>query len=166
MDAETFKNTYLPYHQKLYRIVYHMVQDKNDAEDILQETYIKLWHKRNDFESINNTESYAVAVVKNTCLDFLKKAKTRTLQLCDIELPEKSSMSVYIENQDKLNHVQILMERLPVQQQQVMRLKHWENLSDEEIEQVTGLSRGNIKVILSRARKTIRELFLKLEQKK
>ncbi len=67
--------------------------------------------------------------------------------------------------QDQINLVTSLMQKLPEQQRLVMQLKHWDGYSDEEIEQMTGLNRGNIKVILSRVRRMIREQFIIWEQR-
>lgn len=164
MDAETFKKEFLPYHQKLYRIAYRIVQDVANAEDIVQDTFIKLWNKRNEMSDIENTEAFAIIILRNTCLDFLRKTKNEYHAAYDTNIPETASLSKQIELQDDAQKVKQLINRLPDQQRQVMMMKHWDGYSDEEIEQVTGLSPGNIRVILSRARKTIREQFLKIEQ--
>ncbi len=60
MDTETFKKVFLSYHRKLYRIAYRMLQDTSNAEDVLQETYIKLWNKRDELENVDNTEAFAI----------------------------------------------------------------------------------------------------------
>lgn len=164
MDADTFKRMFLPCHKKYFRIALRFVENKADAEDMVQETYVKLWQKRNNLEIIENADSFAITVLKNTCLDFLKRAKPEMLQIYDENLSSSNSLSVNIENKDKLKHVQDILNRLPFQQKLLIQLRHWDNLSDEEIENVTGLTRGNIKVSISRARKTIKELFQKLEK--
>jgi RNA polymerase sigma-70 factor (ECF subfamily) len=56
------------------------------------------------------------------------------------------------------------MEKLPAQQKQVIQLKVWDNLSNEEIGNITGLTQGNIKMIISRAKKTIKETYKKWEK--
>ncbi|MDU1890464.1 MAG: RNA polymerase sigma factor [Dysgonomonas sp.] len=164
MDAETFKKVFLPYHQKLYRVAYRIIQDAANAEDIVQETYIKLWNKRDEMNDISNTEAFAIITLRNTCLDFLRKTKNDYQTSYDADIPETESLVNQIEIQDRANHVKHLINRLPEQQKQVMMMKHWDGYSDEEIEQMTGLSPGNIRVMLSRARKTIREQFIKIEQ--
>jgi RNA polymerase sigma-70 factor (ECF subfamily) len=164
MDAEHFKKVFLPYHTKLYRMAYRFLENQADAEDMVQEAYIKLWQKRDELESLINPESFAVTLLKNTCLDFLKKVKPDISGMYEMNIPAVESLSVQIENRDQLHHIQFIMNQLPVQQQQIIRLKVWDNLPDEEIEQQTGLKKGNIKVIVSRARKTIKELYQKWEQ--
>lgn len=164
MDTDTFKKVFLPYHQKLYRIAYRIVQDVANAEDIVQDTFIKLWNKRNDMDDVENTEAFAITILRNTCLDHLRKTKNDYLTNYDTEIPETISLSKQLEVRDEANHVKRLINMLPDPQRQIMVMKHWDGYSDEEIEQVTGLTSGNIRVILSRARKTIREQFLKIEQ--
>lgn len=164
MDAETFKKVFLPYHQKLYRIAYRIVQDASNAEDIVQETFIKLWNKRGDMQDIENTEAFSIIILRNTCLDHLRKTKNDYHTNYDSDIPETASLVKQIEIQDEAERVKKLINKLPEQQRQVMIMKHWDGYSDEEIEQITGISPGNIRVILSRARKTIREQFIKIQQ--
>lgn len=165
MDAETFKKVFLPYHQKLYRIAYRIVQNSDNAEDIVQETFIKLWNKRHDMQTIDNTEAFAIIILRNTSLDFLRKTKNDNYTDYDVDIPETESLSKKLELQDEAEQVKALINNLPDQQRQVMMMKHWDDYSDEEIEQATGISPGNIRVILSRARKTIREQFYKIQQR-
>lgn len=165
MDAETFKKVFLPYHQKLYRIAYRIVQDSANAEDIVQETFIKLWNKRHDMHTIDNTEAFAIIILRNTSLDFLRKIKNDYHTDYDVDIPETESLSSQLELQDEAEQVKVLINNLPDQQRQVMIMKHWDDYSDEEIEQATGISPGNIRVILSRARKTIREQYYRMQQR-
>lgn len=164
MDAETFKKVFLPYHQKLYRIAYRIVQDVANAEDIVQDTFVKLWNKKDDMANVENTEAFAIIILRNTCLDYLRKTKNEYQTTYDTEIPETISLARQLEVRDEARRVKDLINRLPDQHRQVMMMKHWDGYSDEEIEQATGLSPGNIRVILSRARKTIREQFIKTEQ--
>lgn len=165
MDAETFKKVFLPYHQKLYRIAYRIVQNTANAEDIVQESFIKLWNTRDELENIDNTEAFAIIILRNTCLDYLRKTKNDYHTSYDADIPETVSLSTQIEIQDDAKYVKSLIDKLPEQQRQVMMLKHWDGYTDEEIENMTGISPGNIRVILSRARKTIREqYYTKIEQ--
>ena len=163
MNEDTFKQLFLPFHEKLFRIACRILSNTDDAKDIIQETYIKLWSKRYEIGQVSNAESFSVTVLKNTCLDFLRKTKSDLIIEYDFNMPSNISLSTEIEQADQINHITILMNKLSKQQQLVMKLKHWDGYSDEEIEQITGLKKGNIKMILSRARKTIKDEYLKLE---
>ncbi|MFV0417523.1 MAG: RNA polymerase sigma factor [Dysgonomonas sp.] len=164
MDAETFKKVFLPYHQKLYRIAYRIVQDVANAEDIVQDTFAKLWNKRDEMHNIENTEAFSIIILRNTCLDYLRKTKNEYHTTYDVDIPETVSLSKQLEIKDDARRVKDLINKLPDPHRQVIMMKHWDGYSDEEIEHATGLSPGNIRVILSRARKTIREQFFKIEQ--
>jgi RNA polymerase sigma-70 factor (ECF subfamily) len=164
MDVEIFKKVFLPYHRKLYGIAYKMLTNQNDAEDIVQETYIKLWHRREELESLINPESYAVTLLKNSCLDFLKKVKPELSMIYEMNIPCDDHLMSQIENKDQLVYVQNIMEKLPARQKQIVQLKIWDNLSNEEIEKITGLTQGNIKMIISRAKKTIKKIYKKWEK--
>ena len=164
MDSEHFKRIFLPYYKKLYRVAYRLLENQADAEDMVQETYVKLWQKRLELESLINPESFAVTLLKNGCLDFLKKVKPGLVSLHAFPVAGQESASGQMENREQLRYIQVIMEQLPARQKQVVELKIWDNLSDEEIEQRTGLKKKNIKVIVSRARKTIKERYLKWER--
>lgn len=164
MNATSFKEVFIPYHPKLYRIAYRMVQDTANAEDIVQDTFVKLWNKRDEMENIENTESFAIITLRNTCLDYLRETKKNHHINYDADIAGTSSPSRQLELKDEVEKVRLLISKLPVQQRQLMMMKHWDEYSDKEIELATGLSAGNIRVILSRARKTIREQFSKIRQ--
>ena len=71
MDAESFKKEFLPYHRKLYCIAYRLLENAADAEDLVQEAYLKLWDKREGLAIISNPEAFSVTLVKNMCFDLL-----------------------------------------------------------------------------------------------
>lgn len=164
-DAGHFKRTYLSFHPKLFRIAYALVDNKSDAEDILQDAYYKLWNKRDELPDIENPEAFCVTLVKNLCLDFLRSPRANRREE-DIEsvftLDTGSSPEKELETKDKEQQIRQLINRLPENQRQVIRLRGIEDCSMDEIERITGLSAVNIRVLLSRARKVIREQFEKL----
>lgn len=162
MNAENFKQVFLPLHSKLYRIAYRLLENQNDAQDIIQEVYMKLWMIRDECTDIQNTEAYCVTLVKNLCLTQLNKAYhrfrhegTEQLNMADTGI----SPDIYLETKDDLIQIKRLIDQMPGQQKEVMILKHFRGCSNEEIEQITGLSNGNIRTMLSRGRKKIKELF-------
>lgn len=161
MDADSFKRQYLPFHPKLYRIAFALVDNRADAEDILQETYYKLWDRREALADIHNPEAFAVTLVKNLCLDYLRspRASRNDEDVKSLTLAADSSPDTELEEREQVHRVQQLISRLPENQRQVLRLRGIDDCSFEEIEQITGLSAANIRTLLSRARKFIREQF-------
>lgn len=165
MDADRFKQQYLSFHPKLFRIAYALVDNKADAEDILQEAYCKLWTRREELAGIQHPEAFCVTLIKNLCIDFLRSSRVnrREEQVDEVvTLATDSSPEKELDAQEKVNNVRQLINRLPENQKQVIRLRGINDCTMEEIEQITGLSAVNIRVLLSRARKVIREQFEKL----
>lgn len=162
MDAESFKKEFLPYHRKLYCIAYKLLENAADAEDLVQEAYLKLWDKREGLAIISNPEAFSVTLVKNMCFDLLRSGKY-TVARQSVELTEVNNVSLAdnFEVRDEVRQVRQIITHLPEQQQRVVTLRDIKGCSYEEIEQVTGLNANNVRVLLSRARKKIREEFNK-----
>ena len=160
MDEEQFTEMFISIHFKLYRVAYKLLREKDQADDTVQEVYIKLWEKRMELNKLDNAESFAIAILKNACLDLLRKNKRNFSNEEYISnIPQADCSLMQMESRDELNYVARLIKKLPGQYRQVMELKHWGGYSDEEIEQITGMKAVHIRVALSRARKTIREQF-------
>lgn len=164
MTAESFKARFLPLHPRLYRIAFAMTGSGSDAEDILQELYCRLWDRRDELAPIRNTEAYCVTLVKHMCLDKLRSCgRRRSEELSGGRFPADGvSPETQAVQRDAVGHLRRLIDRLPENQRQVLRLRGIEGCTFEEIERLTGLSAVNIRVLLSRARKMIREQYQKL----
>lgn len=161
MDASEFKQQFLPCHRKLFKVAFQLMGNAQDAEDMVQEAYLKLWNKRDQLTDVLNAEAYSVILIKNLCYDVLRRAQLDE----DGRAPEELNLSTdtniirEVEQRDEADHIQRLIGRLPLQQRQVIILRDVNDCSFEEIEKATGLNAINIRVLLSRARKKIREQF-------
>ncbi|MDR2823875.1 MAG: sigma-70 family RNA polymerase sigma factor [Prevotellaceae bacterium] len=162
MNAAEFKRKFLPISRKLYVVAFRLLENRQDAEDAVQEAFTKLWIKRAKLHQIANNEAFAMVVLRNICLDILKAKKVKFTDF-DENLPESQSSSAEMETREKALIVRKLIDRLPDTQCRIIKMKHWDNFSNDEISHATGISEGNVRVILSRARKTLREQFLKIE---
>lgn len=164
MDAENFKRKFLPFHRKLYHIAYRLLENEADAEDLVQDAYLKLWDKRHGLSIINNPEAFSITLVKNMCFDMLRSGKY-TMNRQSVEINHTCQDILYTDNfdtQEDVKQVRSLIAGLPEQQQKIIVLRDLKECTYEEIEQLTGLSSINIRVLLSRARKKIREQFKQL----
>lgn len=165
MNAEEFKRRYLIYHTTLYRIIYRCLGNAEDSEDVLQDFYIKLWQKRDTLDSIENLESYCIVIVRNMAIDYLRTHQYQRLESdidkLQIDIAEVS-VAKKIDEENDWNCVLSLIDRLPEQQRKVMKLRHEEERSLKEIEEITGISASNVRVILSRCRTKLKDQFMKI----
>lgn len=162
MTHQEFKTRFLPYYKKLYRIAFRYLGNEYDAEDMVQNAYLKLWEKQDFLEGLDSDEAYAVTTLKHLCLDKLRSPQFKTddesVLANEIELAPPPDR--VLEQREEMKTLMHIIAGLPEQQKQVIVLRHFEEKSTEEIEQETGLTNANIRVLLSRARKTIKELFI------
>lgn len=159
MDSSRFKEILLPLGTMLYKVAYRIVGDEDIAKDMVQDAYMSMWNKREYLEDLDNVESFAVKVVKNRCVDYLR---TRHIYngLDDGAQETESCIDetdVY-EHHERLDRVMQMMNCLPERQKRVLLMRSVQDLSMEEIGQVTGLTDVNVRTLLSRARKRLREM--------
>lgn len=161
MDAETFKKVCLPYSGNFYRVAYRLLEDSQDAEDVVQDVFEKLWKSRGTLLNIVNIEAYGVTITRNLCLDKLKSAE-HNVKKCDPQESLKSEMGDAGEGaqlKGEIQKIKSIVSTLPQSQQKVFYLRYFKDCTSEEIEQITGLGAGNIRVLLTRARQTVKEHF-------
>lgn len=164
MDAKLFRQIYYPFHEKLYRIAFRILQDMQNAEDSVQETYLKLWDKRHELGHVEHPEKYAVMTLRNMCLNHIRAQKGKITQSHDFEIPEEHSLLSQIEDRDEIAYLKQLITKLPEQQRQVIMLRHVEGYSYEEIGDIIEQDVKSVRVVVSRARKALREHFEKIEK--
>lgn len=164
MDANEFKSVFMPYQPKLYRTAYAILRNTQDAEDIVQEVYLKLWNRRESMDVATCKEAYCVSMVKNMCMDFIRGSHSVNEDGIDDEhfcLADEDA-GTELDRREEAVRLKRMISRLPDVQKKVMWLRDVNECSFEEIGAATGLTPVNIRATLSKARKKIREQFNKL----
>ena len=164
MNTQSFKSAVFPIQGKLYRFARIMLGNTEEAEDAVQEVLLKLWLNRQNLKNYRSIEALAMIITKNQCLDKLKSARWNKPHVGEPPEFEQAALTPYTmtELNDSKEVLIQLMQRLPEQQKLIMHLRDIEEYSYEEIEKITGLCINNIRVNLSRARKSIREMYTKV----
>ena len=163
MQLKDFKLKLLPFKSKMYRFAKGMLNDKEDAEDIVQEVYLKLWSIRFRLNRLNNIEAFAMQMIKNRCLNALKSKRNKTNftveeNIFDTEITPERKMEL-VHASDLIGKI---IDTLPEQQKTIILLRDIEAYSFNEIAEITGLTANNIRVNLSRTRKKVRQTYLKV----
>lgn len=161
MNNESFREIYSRHYKKLYHMAYRFVYDSSTAEDLVQETYLKLWEKYHSDYNIDNPEAYACIVLRNTCLNYIKQRRQGTGEFEYLNINDNGQAIANIDDRNTANYIKELILKLPEPQREIMILRHIKGLSYQEMAQQTGIKETNIRVIISRGRKTIRQLFNK-----
>lgn len=162
MELESFKKKVLPLREKLEVIAQRFVQDKEDAEDIVQDTFLKLWAIRDKLEQYNSIEALAVQIAKNKALDFLRsKRNTHFEDLENLGQSTDKTPEKITEEQDAIETIRRIVSGLPAIQQTIIRMKDIEGYEIAEIAEITGTKVETVRVNLSRARKKVRDIFIK-----
>ena len=159
MTAGEFKQAYFSLHPKLYRVAYAILKNAEDAEDIIQDAYCKLWDSHEKLADVRNPEAYCVTLVKHLCMDSLRSPKTvlNDYNIEEYDFPDYSANAENeMESKETITKIKSIINSLPEKQQKVLNLRGFAGCSLEEIETITGESAVNIRVLLSRARNTLR----------
>jgi len=163
MGKEEFENTVFILKDKLFRFARRIINNADDAEDVVQELMIVLWNKRKDLKNLKNIEAYAMRSVKNMSIDKLKHYKVRLDKMQDIiELNPQTYNDLSSEENEMNGLIKKAIENLPEKQKLVMHLRDIEGYSFEEMEMVLEMNIVALRVNLSRARKQVKEQILKI----
>ncbi len=162
MSQERFKAEILPIREKLFHIAQKILVEEQEAEDAVQEVLLKLWHTRDSLDKYDNAAAFATTVTKNHCLDRLK-VKNRLDSLDDSYNTRAGTDNPYLQlerkNTEELLHK--IINSLPPLQQAIIRMKDMEEYEVEKIAEITGTKVEAVRVNLSRARKKVREEYIK-----
>ena len=159
MQASDFKQLFLPCHRKLFSVAYRLMSNTQAAEDMVQETFLKLWMQRDKMGMVDNPEAYSITVLRRI---FYDKMRAGHLQEVDkdvgsLQVSSSQNISKQLEEADEYQRIRLLITHLPEPQARIMLMRDIEDRSFEEISTETGLTEVNVRSILSRARKKIRE---------
>jgi RNA polymerase sigma-70 factor (ECF subfamily) len=159
MSASEFKATWLPLENAFYRVALYILEDAADAADAVQDLYIRLWTSREKLDGIRQPKAYGLTMLRNICLDRLrheKVARNESLKAVEFRIGDDYST---LAARETIRAVEKAIEKLPDNQQKVLRMRVFEDMDYEDIASATGLSEGSLRVMLSAARKTLRKLL-------
>lgn len=153
-----FRKIWIPLAERFYRVAYHLLESRDDAEDAVQELYMKILSIPGKLVYVRDPAAYGITLLKNICIDRIRRRESRRAeQLEDFMAADASGPERKMTEKDTLARVMKEMERLPEKQAKVLRMRALEGLEYDEIARRTGLSQVNIRVLISMARKTLKK---------
>jgi RNA polymerase sigma-70 factor (ECF subfamily) len=168
MKPEQFKEKVLPLRGQLLSYAKRLLDDPADAEDVVQDVYLKLWYMRSELDKYRSIPALSAQMTKNLCLNKIRERRRceglEELNGSTAESPVPAP-DMQLEEKDSVAHLMRIIDRLPGLQQTVLRMKHVDGFEVEEIASITGTAPEAVRVNLSRARKKVKELFFNMEKR-
>ena len=158
MKEISFKNDVLPLKDKLFRLALRITLNREEAEDIVQDTLMKLWNQRDEWSAIQNMETYSMTICRNLSLDAIEKKERQNISLDETahDRPDTSrTQDEELMKQQQLNTVMHIIRQLPEKQRTIMQLRDIEGKSYQEIADIMSINVSDVKVNLFRARQKV-----------
>ena len=167
MKKISFRNDVLPLKNELFRLALRITLNRAEAEDVVQETMIKVWNRRDHWDEIESIEAFCLTICRNISLDKMKKAENQNQSLQEghdaPDLSYTSNPEEQAMQRDRIQLIRHLIDHLPEKQRSCMQLRDFEGKSYKEIAQVLGISEEQVKINIFRARQTIKQKYIETE---
>ncbi len=164
--TRSFQTDVLPLKNVLFRLALRITMNRADAEDVVQETMIRVWNRRDEWEQIESMEAFCLTICRNLSLDKLRRMDNHAETLSASHDPQDNSYGANPEEQivqrDRVMMVRRLIEQLPEKQRSCVQLRDIEGKSYKDIATIMNISEEQVKVNIFRARQTIKEQFQKI----
>ena len=163
MNAKEFKQVALPLRENLLHVARRMLENESDAEDLVQEVFLKLWRLRDTLHQYDSIPAFAVTMIKNLCIDRLRVRDREVAFENDYYFRDTGdNPHLKLERLDTEKLLKKIIDNLPPLQKAIITMKDIEEYEVEEIASLTGTQPEAVRVNLSRARKKVREEYIRL----
>ena len=159
MTSERFQQEYLALADSLWQVAWYILEDAAEAEDAVQELFLRLWRGKDALDGIRSPKGYAIRVLRNLCLDRIRQSR-KMLPAEDLpEAAQPARQDDAVDERERLAKVLDAIKSLPERQREVLTLRTLDGLSYEEIAERTGMNQLTLRVVLSQARRKIRNVI-------
>ena len=165
MSTISFQNDILPLKNELFRLALRITQNRADAEDVVQDTMLRIWKRRDEWAQIDSIEAFCLTICRNLALDHLRRMSNNEDSLS----PDASTFSgsstpeAIAISRDRLQLVRTLIDQLPEKQRSCIQLRDIEGKSYHDIATILDITEQQVKVNIFRARQTIKQQFQKIQ---
>jgi RNA polymerase sigma-70 factor, ECF subfamily len=161
-DPQALGELYDKYGRLAFSLIYRIVRDVGTAEDLVQETFLRVWNRSQGFDGDRGAlGGWLLAVARNRAIDYLRSAGGKMRNAVELEETEHPSLYMDLEkevlNSDRTRHLREAMEKLTPNQRSAIELAYFEGLSQTEIAERLGQPLGTVKTWVRMALKNLRE---------
>lgn len=158
MEIERFNIEFVSLRQELLAYAITLAGDNDLAEDLVQETLLKLWSQRERLAKHPQPKALAMSILKNQLHDEWRRKQAQPLPTADVQTVEDNT----VELTDEVALIAHIVDTLPPLQRQIFKMKELEGYDQQEIMAITGCSPESLRQNLSRARRHIRQAYIRL----
>lgn len=170
-DEGSFEALILSCKGKAYNIALRYVKNENDALDVLQESFIKIFRNLSKFNEQSKFETWVYRIVVNACNDFLRKSKSKYNEMSvvldgnddekELDIPDNTPPpETVILNKEHSEYILDCLEKIPIDHKEIIILRDIKGFAYEEISEILECSIGTVKSRISRARNNFKEVYL------
>jgi RNA polymerase sigma-70 factor (ECF subfamily) len=158
MTISEYNESVESYSDNLYRFVLKNIKDIDKAKDIVQDTFLKFWEKRDNVD-VSKSKSYLFTTAYHTLIDVVRREKKQG-SFNDVKEEEYSIQTEYSDLQEVLHRA---IDQLPENQKAVILLRDYEGYAYDEIAEITGMTESQVKVYIFRGRKFLKNYLVSVE---
>ena len=157
MTNDEFNRIYNAYYKLLLHVAFDYLNSKNDAEDVIQEVFMKLYESRKQFNDDEHLKYWLVKVTNNKCIDHLRHIKNKEMLISNDHIDILNNQD---NKEDSLQRrVQEAIDKLNINDKTIIVLYYYNDLSLKEISKVLSISEANVKKRISRARIKLKSII-------
>ena len=162
----SFRNDVLPLKNALYRLALRITLNSAEAEDIVQDTLIKVWNKRESWAGIDSIEAFSMTICRNLALDRIDRRGSHNASIDEQGIDSQDSAATPLEQtqqRDSVALVRQIIDTLPVNQRMCIQLRDFEGKTYKEIAAALDMTDEQVKINIFRARQTIKQRFTQID---
>lgn len=167
-NKQAYTHLICKYKDRIYNVLYRMVQSKEEAKDLTQECFIKAFQKLASYDRNRKFYPWLCRIAVNLCIDVRKSQKLQTVDILEIDplsiSNEQTPESIYIQK-ELASEMREMLDDLPESYRLVLLLRYNNDLSYQEISDILGIPISTIQVKLHRAKQKLRANTLKYSKK-
>lgn len=169
MKEISFQNDVLPLKNKIFRLALRITLNREEAEDIVQDTLIKVWSNRSKWQDLDSVEAYSLTIARNLSLDHNKRKENDNASLDEDIASNEKRDKAYTPSErmilkDRLDIVKSIIDRLPEKQRSCLQLRDIEGKAYKDIATILSITEEQVKVNIFRARQNVKQQFQEYER--
>ena len=167
MKEIDFRHDLMPLKDQLYRLALRITLDTAEAEDVVEDTLLRVWSKRHELSDVRSLEALCTTICRNLAIDRCEKKEAQNQSIDEIGFDTTDSALLpdeALEHSERLQRVEQLFNQLPERMRTALHLREIEGKTYREVAEIMGLSEENVKVTIHRARQTLKKQYEKIER--